>query len=99
MKLIKKFQAGGPMGSDTSAQVDNGAMQTGAEQDPMMQIVEMFAQGLQSQDCNLLAQGAEMFLSLVQEAQSSAEPAGQPVFGKGGKMVSRKQAKLQLICK
>jgi len=100
MKLVKKFQAGGEMGAEAGAQVDNGEMNQGAGQDPMTQIVEMFLSGLQNQDCSMLAQGAQMFLQLVQEAQASAEaPAAQPVFAKGGRLVARKQPRLQLICK
>ena len=100
MKLVKKLQMGGAVDPNTGAQVESAPMEGGAEQDPMMQIVQLFAAGLQNQDCNALAQGAEMFLTLVQEAQGSAEaPAGQPVFGKGGRIVARTSAKLQLIYK
>ena len=99
MKLVKKFQDGGSMApvEDPNA----GGMPMGAEsmepqggeQDPMMVIVDLFAQGLQNQDCEALAQGAQMFLQLVQEAQGGA---GQPVFAKGGKLVSRK-ANVKLV--
>lgn len=74
------------------------APQQGMEQDPMQMIVELFMQGLQQQDCNALAQGAEMFLQLVQGAQGEAAPEGQPVFAKGGKLL-RRQTGLQLIRK
>lgn len=59
-------------------------------QDPMAMIVELFVTGLQNQDCQALAQGAEIFLGLIQQAQApapvDAAPQGQPVFRKGGKM-------------
>ena len=59
----------------------------------MMQIVQMFAEGLQNQDCQLLAQGAQMFLQLVQQSQQGGaaprEEQGQPVFKKGGILVRR----------
>ena len=42
-------------------------------------------QGLQNQDCQLLAQGAQAFLELVQGAAQPQAP-GQPVFKKGGKL-------------
>ena len=49
----------------------------------MMQVVQMFAEGLQKQDCQLLAQGAQMFLQLVQQSQQGGaapqEEQGQPV--------------------
>ena len=98
---IKRFQEGGAMPADTgaAAPVDNmgGAPMgpEGAAQDPMMAIVQLFMDGLQNQDCNALAQGAQMFLELVQQAQDGAE--GQPVFAKGGRLVSRKQASLKLV--
>lgn len=64
-------------------------------QDPLLKIAEMFMQGLQAGDCNLLAQGAEAFLSLLQQAQGpapvEAAPQGQPVFKKGGKLLKRKK--------
>lgn len=66
------------------------------EQDPIMMIADMFAQGLQNQDCGMLAQGAEMFLQMISQAQGGPAPvgevpAGEPVFKKGGKMVKRKK--------
>ena len=56
-----------------------------------MQITQMFAQGLQNQDCNMLAQGAQMFLQLMQaQAQGGAAPApGEPIYRKGGVLVRR----------
>lgn len=82
---IKKYQQGGAVPVAAPAQ----------QQDPLMQIAEVFAQGLQAGDCQLLAQGAQAFLQLV--AQASAPqgpvdqvPAGEPVFKKGGKLLRRK---------
>lgn len=98
---IKRYQMGGEVAADpNAAPIDNGAP-VETTQDPMQLIVETFVVGLQNQDCEALAQGAQMFLELVQQAQGSAEaaPAGQPVFGKGGKIVSRKQTSLQLVRK
>lgn len=85
---IKKYQMGG--------QAPMPAEQAPA-QDPLLQIADMFMQGLQTGDCNLLAQGAEAFLGLLQQAAGPAPvdqaPQGQPVFKKGGKVVSRKNKK------
>lgn len=70
-------------------------------QDPILQIAEMMAQGLQSGDCNMLSQACEAFLSLLQQVQApQQEPLGAPassapVFKKGGKMIRRKCAKKQ----
>lgn len=97
MRIVKKLQAGGYV-EDPNAVAGAAAPVEGA-QDPMQAIVELFVNGLQNQDCNALAQGAQLFLELVQQAQGGAEaaPAGQPVFAKGGKIVSRKQSSLKLV--
>ena len=88
---IKKFQMGGEMPiTNTAAQAPS--TETNGN-DVIMQIAQLFAQGLQSGDCNLLAQGAEAFLMLLQQASApapmEAAPEGQPVFKKGGKVVKR----------
>lgn len=84
MKL-KKFQMGGVV-SDAAAPAP--------AQDPMAEIVNLFMMGLQNQDCQALAQGAEMFLALIQQANApapvDAAPEGQPIFRKGGRVVYRK---------
>lgn len=97
MKL-RKFQDGGQMVAEdpnamaAGAPVEGGVapadagMQGGA--DPLMEIAQMMAQGLQAQDCNMLAQACQAFLGLLQQAQGGAEQA-QPVFKKGGKLVKR----------
>ena len=57
----------------------------------MMQLAQLFAQGLQNQDCQMLAQGAQMFLQLVEQLQGGGteEPQGEPVFRKGGRLAYR----------
>ena len=57
----------------------------------MMQLAQLFAQGLQNQDCQMLAQGAQMFLQLVEQSQGGGaeEPQGEPVFRKGGRLAYR----------
>lgn len=75
------------------------AQQPAAQQDPLVEIANMMAQGLQSGDCNILAQACEAFLSLLSQAQAPAqEPIGapvdsEPVFKKGGKLVKRKKCR------
>ena len=98
-KQTKKFQQGGPVDAPvdgTEAPVsqeeapEGGAPEEGGQEDPMMQLAQVFAQGLQNQDCQMLAQGAQMFLQLMQQAQGGAEqPQGEPVFKKGGKIAYR----------
>lgn len=102
MKL-RKLQMGGPVGAPEAAPAaeqmpaEAGMPAQGAEQDPLLQVAELFMSGLQNQDCSMLAQGAQMFLELIQQAQGQAE--AQPVFGKGGKIASRKPATIQLVVK
>lgn len=81
MRIINKFQQGGPVGQP---------VESAPAQDPIAQIVEMFAMGLQNQDCEALAAGAEMFLQMVQSASAPAPmgeaPAEAPVFRRGGQI-------------
>ena len=85
MKIVNKFQMGGQMAQPVE--------EAPAQQDPIAQIVEMFAAGLQNQDCQLLAEGASLFMELVSAASQPA-PIGSegsaPVFRKGG-TISRKR--------
>lgn len=100
VKQTKKFQQGGPVGAPaegTEAPVSQGeapeepASEEGGQEDPMMQLAQLFAQGLQNQDCQMLAQGAQMFLQLVEQSQGGGaeEPQGEPVFRKGGRLAYR----------
>lgn len=105
MKLNVKFlQEGGPMGApapapgpEAGAPPAGGAPAPGAEggQDPLMQIAQILSQGLQAQDCQALAQGAQMFLELVAQAQGGGQggpPPEEPtVMKKGGKFVLKKK--------
>jgi hypothetical protein len=100
---IKKYQMGGEMPAGAvpagapaeAAPVAAPAPEQGG--DPLMEIAQLFAQGLQTGDCNLLAQGAEAFLMLLQQASAPAPmetaPQGQPVFKKGGRLIGRKKCK------
>lgn len=105
VKQTKKFQQGGPVEApveggeapvEGGAPVEEGAPEEGApeggQEDPMMQLAQIFAQGLQNQDCQALAQGAQMFLQLIEQSQGGGqpqEPQGEPVFRKGGVLAYR----------
>ena len=97
MKL-RKYQAGGSTSMPQDPAQQPATQPNGGEQDPLLQIAEIMAQGLQTQNCELLAQGAQAFLMLLQQAQGGAEqqapvgePQGEPVFKKGGKLCGRKK--------
>lgn len=96
----RKFQQGGPVdapaegaGEPVSQEEvpEEQAPAEGGQDDPMYQLVQIFVQGLQNQDCNALAQGAQMFLQLVQQQQEGGQEAPQeePVFRKGGRLAYR----------
>lgn len=95
MKItFKKFQVGGALPSEEQVQEQAPVEQQEQpinDQDPLVVLTQVFTQGLQNQDCNLLAQGAQMFLEIVQQMQGGApeEPQGEPVFRKGGILVRR----------
>lgn len=92
VKQTKKFQQGGPVevpveGQEAPVEAApvEGAPVEGGQENPMMQLAQIFAQGLQNQDCQMLAQGAQMFLQLVEQASGGGQaPQGEPVFAKNG---------------
>lgn len=96
VKQTKKFQQGGPVeapaeGAEAPVSQEEApegpAPEEGGQEDPMMQLAQLFAQGLQNQDCQMLAQGAQMFLQLVEQSQGGGqpqEPQGEPVFARNG---------------
>ena len=95
---IKKFQQGGPAPAPQGPTMAPQAQPEGQGGDPLMEIAQIFIQGLQTQNCEMLAQGAQAFLMLLQQAQGGAEqaapvgePQGEPVFKKGGKLCGRKK--------
>ena len=83
---IKKHQEGGQVAAPAP-----GAEQGG---DPIQMLAEMAVQGLETQDCAIMAQVCEGFIMMLQQSQGQAqpisnEPQGEPVFRKGGKLVKR----------
>lgn len=104
---VKKFQQGGPVdapaegGAPAEAPMEEepaeqpqegGAPQGGG--DPMemlMQIGQMAAQALQSQDCNTAMQACDGIVQFIQMMQQGAPqqeaPQGEPVYRRGGKLV------------
>ena len=100
VKQTKKFQQGGPVGTPAEGAEapvsqeeapEEPAPEEEGQENPMMQLAQLFAQGLQNQDCQMLAQGAQMFLQLVEQSQGGGteEPQGEPVFRKGGRLAYR----------
>lgn len=83
---IKKFQEGGAMAPQAAPAQDPAA----AQQDPMMQLAQMAAQALQSQDCNMAMQVCQILMQALQQGPAPAEeqPA-EPVYRRGGTLVRR----------
>ncbi len=100
---VKRFQMGGPAPAPEGAPVDqtpvDGGMpvgasaESGAGGDPLMQIAQIAAQALQSQDCQAAMAVCEAFLQLIQEAAGGGgtpEQPAEPTFQKkGGKLVRK----------
>lgn len=93
---IKKFQMGGEMAPEAAQEQmpTEGAPAPeteGGQGDPLMEVAQLAAQALQNQDCNAAMQVCQVFLQMVQQMQGQPEPepAGEPVFRKGGVLVRR----------
>ena len=102
---VKKFQQGGPVdapaegGAPAEAPMEEQPEEGGAPQgggDPMemlMQIGQMAAQALQSQDCNAAMQACDSIVQFIQMMQQGGgapqqeAPQGEPVYRRGGKLV------------
>ena len=87
-KNVKKFQMGGQMAPENAAPE---AVQEQTTQDPLVQLAQMAAQALQSQDCNMAMQVCQAFIEIAQQAAAPQEAPGEPVFAKGGKLLRRMQ--------
>ena len=74
--FVKKFQDGGAMAPETQGapapETQGAPAPQGGEQDPLMQIAQLAAQALQSQDCQAAMQVCEAFMQIVQQAQGGA---------------------------
>lgn len=92
-KIVSKFQEGGqaPMeGAPQETASPEAAPAQGGGEDPIMQLAQMAAQALQGQDCQMMAQVCEAFISLAQGASGQEQaPQEAPVYKKGGVLVKR----------
>lgn len=83
MRIARKFQEGG------AAPAPQGG------EDPMVMLLQMAAQAVQSQDCQAALQVCDALLQLVQQAQGGGgapaeeAPQGEPVYRRGGRLVRR----------
>ena len=81
---IRLYQEGGTM---PAGQVQPAPQQS--TQDPLMELYQLAAQALQTQDCQAAMGVCQGFIMIIQQTQNGAEvgaPQGEPVFKKGGKI-------------
>mgnify|MGYP000053694312 CR=1 FL=1 len=98
---VQFLQEGGQMGAPVTdpnaapagAPASDGGTPQGGE-DALLMLAQMAAQALQNNDGQMALEVCQGFLQLVQEMAGGAggpeaAPQGEPVYGKGGKLVSR----------
>lgn len=85
MKLVKKFQQGGPMPAEAPMDSAAGAPAQGGQDQMMAQLEQMAMEIIQSVGPEGAAMLAEMIMAMLQQG-GGAPAEGQPVFAKGGKM-------------
>lgn len=88
-RKVTKHQQGGMVAAPEAAPAPEAQ-----GQDPLMQLAEMAAAALQSQDCALAMQVCEGFMMIVEQAMGGGAapvgaPQGEPVFKKGGVIARR----------
>ena len=87
-KYIPKFQEGGQMMEEApmeGAPVEEAPVEgaPGGEGDPMMELMNLAAQAVQSNDCEAAMTVCQVLLQMVQGQEA---PQEQPVFKMGGKL-------------
>lgn len=90
MKIVKKFQQGGPMPADPAmagAPAEAApAPEQGGQDQMMAQLEQMAMEIIQSVGPEGAAMLAEMIMAMLQQGGA---PQGQPVFRRGGKLVRK----------
>lgn len=89
MKLVKKFQQGGPVEAAPAEEVpmEGAPMEQGGAEEQMAQLAQQLVEMLLQQmgDPNAVM----MVLQMAMEMLQGAAQQSQPVFRKGGKLVRR----------
>ena len=87
----RRYQAGGPVeeapmeGAPAEAP-EGAAAPEGGEQDPLMQILQVAAQAVQTQNCEAAMAVCQ---ALLQIAQGGGAPAEEPTFARRGTKLTR----------
>ena len=91
---VNKFQEGGAIEEQQPEMTAEAPVAQPAEetsQDPMYQILQAAAQAVQTNDGQLALQVCAALVQLAQGgAQTEQQPAGEPVYRKGGKLAYRR---------
>ena len=91
---VNKFQEGGAIEEQQPEMTAEAPATQPAEetnQDPMYQILQAAAQAVQTNDGQLALQVCAALVQLAQgSAQAEQQPAGEPVYRKGGKLAYRR---------
>lgn len=87
----RRYQVGGPMEEAPMEEAPAGAPAEGAapeggEQDPLMQILQVAAQAVQTQNCEAAMAVCQ---ALLQIAQGGGAPAEEPTFARRGTKLTR----------
>jgi hypothetical protein len=97
LKLVNKFQEGGPMAASPESQAPQGGEAPQQGGDPMEGAIQGLVQAVQAQDAAMALEAATMFVQILMESQGQAQggqeggaPQGAPAFKKGGKLGSKK---------
>ena len=89
MKLVKKFQQGGPVEAAPAEEVpmEGAPMEQGSAEEQMAQLAQQLVEMLLQQigDPNAVMMVLQMAIEMLQGAAQQS----QPVFRKGGKLVRR----------
>lgn len=93
-KDVQKFQDGGAIPTEApmnQVEAPEGAPEEGGGEDPLIALGQAAAQALQGQDCQMAMQVCQGVVALIQQMSGGApaEPQGEPVFKKGGKLLRR----------
>ena len=84
----RRYQAGGPVEEAPMEEAPEGAPAGAPEggEDPLMQILQVAAQAVQTQNCEA---AMAVFQALLQIAQGGGAPAEEPTFARRGTKLTR----------
>lgn len=82
----RRYQEGGPVEGAPMEEAPEGAPAPEGGEDPMMQILQVAAQAVQTQNCEAAMAVCQ---ALIQIAQGGAAPAQEPTYARNGAKLVR----------